>query len=123
MGTSRAVSTLTSGLTLAACGVIHLNDSRDEGYGMSAADRRRPYIVGIGGTTRPNSSTEKALRFALGVCSDGGADTYGFYGVELSELPMYAPENPTRTQTAERFITELRRADGIIVASPGYHGS
>ena len=25
----------------------------------------RPYIVGIGGTTRPGSSSEKALRYAL----------------------------------------------------------
>jgi FMN reductase len=84
---------------------------------------KRPYIVGIGGTTRAGSSTEKALRFALGVCAEAGAETYGFYGVDLVDLPMYAPENPARTEVAERFVTELRRADGIIVASPGYHGS
>lgn len=83
----------------------------------------RPYIIGIGGTTRAGSSTEKALRYALGVAEAGGAETVGFYGPELSQLPMYAPENPDRTEIAQRLATELRRADGIIVASPGYHGS
>ena len=84
---------------------------------------RRPYIIGIGGTTRAGSSTEKALRFALRVAEEGGATTSGFFGPELAELPMYAPENPGRTEGARRLAEELRKADGIIVASPGYHGS
>ena len=83
----------------------------------------RPYIIGIGGTTRAGSSTEKALRFALKVAEDAGAETTGFYGPELAKLPMYAPENPDRTEGAERLAVELRRAGGIIVASPGYHGA
>ena len=83
----------------------------------------RPYIIGIGGTTRAGSSTEKALRFALKVAEEGGATTSAFFGPELATLPMYAPENPERTESAERLATELRRADGIIIASPGYHGS
>lgn len=82
-----------------------------------------PYIIGIGGTTRAGSTTEKALRFALKVAEQGGARTSGFFGPELAELPMYAPEDPSRTETAVRLATELRQADGIIVASPGYHGS
>ena len=32
---------------------------------FAAAERERPFIVGIGGTTRPGSSTESALRTAL----------------------------------------------------------
>ena len=83
----------------------------------------RPYIIGIGGTTRAGSSTEKALRFALRIAEEDGAETVGFFGPELSQLPMYAPENPDRTEIAQRLATELRRADGIMVASPGYHGS
>ena len=83
----------------------------------------RPYIIGIGGTTRAGSSTEKALRFSLRIAEDLGAKTLGFYGPELAELPMYAPELPARSEGATRFIEELREADGIIVASPGYHGS
>ena len=83
----------------------------------------RPHIIGIGGTTRAGSSTERVLRFALQVAEDGGATTAGFFGPELAELPMYAPENPARTEGARRLADQLRIADGIIVASPGYHGS
>jgi FMN reductase len=82
-----------------------------------------PHIVGIGGTTRPGSSTESALRFALRVCEEEGAAVTTFTGAELATLPLYAPELPERTDLAVRLVEEFRRADGIIVASPGYHGS
>ena len=81
------------------------------------------HIVGIGGTTRPNSSTERALRHALAACEQQGATTSLFAGAELEALPHYAPENPTRTEGARHLVDEIRRADGIIIASPGYHGS
>jgi FMN reductase len=79
-------------------------------------------IVGIGGTTRPGSSTEKALRFALDVCREEGAAVTAFTAGELAGLPPYAPERPERTGTALRLLEEIRRADGLIIASPGYHG-
>lgn len=82
-----------------------------------------PHIVGIGGTTRANSSTEKALRYALRVCEERGATTVLFDGPTLATLPHYAPELPDRHDTAVRLVAELRRADGVIVGSPGYHGS
>ena len=82
-----------------------------------------PRIVGIGGTTRSGSSTEKALRFALARCEELGASTSCFSGAELARLPHFAPELPDRTDTALRMLEEIRRSDGIIVASPGYHGS
>ncbi len=84
---------------------------------------RTPHIVGIGGTTRPGSSTERALRYALAVCEQHGATTTCFAGAELAALPHYAPEDPTRAEGALHLIEEVRRADGIVIASPGYHGS
>jgi FMN reductase len=82
-----------------------------------------PRIVGIGGTTRPGSSSEKALRFALARCKEQGATVAVFAGAELARLPHYAPELPDRTEGALRLLEEIRRADGLIIASPGYHGS
>jgi FMN reductase len=35
---------------------------------------------------------------------------------------MYAAESSTRAPGALRLTEALRRADGIIIASPGYHG-
>jgi len=82
-----------------------------------------PHIVGIGGTTRDGSSTEKALRYALSICEKEGASTAIFTGQQLATLPMYAPELPDRTDVAQSLIKELRTSDGVIVASPGYHGT
>ncbi|MHB8511586.1 MAG: NADPH-dependent FMN reductase [Actinomycetota bacterium] len=80
-------------------------------------------IVGIGGTTRANSSTEKALRFALAQCEELGASTTCFGAEDLTSIPHFAPENPERSETVMRLIKELRNSDGIILASPGYHGT
>jgi FMN reductase len=84
---------------------------------------KTPHIVGIGGTTRAGSSTERAVRFALAACEAEGATTSMFAGPELVSLPFYAPESPERTDGARAFVDELRRADGVIVGSSAYHGS
>ncbi|WP_011583020.1 MULTISPECIES: NADPH-dependent FMN reductase [Chelativorans] len=82
----------------------------------------RPLIVGIGGSTRPGSSSEMALRYAMTMASNLGADIEIFDGAALS-IPMYAPEIPFRTAEAQKLIAALQRADGVILSSPGYHGS
>jgi FMN reductase len=84
---------------------------------------RQPHIVGIGGTTRPGSSTERALRRSLVHAESLGATTQIFSGELLAQLPMYAPESPVRSPHALAYIDALREADGVIVASPGYHGA
>lgn len=81
-----------------------------------------PLIVGLGGTTREGSSTELALRFALKGAETAGARTLLFNGPALM-MPMYAPEVPHRTAEAREFIAALRAADGVVIASPAYHGS
>src|SRR5579863_1143292 len=82
----------------------------------------RPRIVGIGGTTRPGSSSEKALRYALALASAQGADVELFDGASI-HLPMYAPESAIRSEGAERMIGALRSSHGVILSTPCYHGS
>ena len=84
--------------------------------------RDRPLILGMGGTAQPNSSSECALRYALARCSAHGAETLLFDGRSL-DIPMYAPGASERTEKAAALIAGLRRADGIIISSPGYHGT
>lgn len=84
---------------------------------------RRPHVVGLGGTVRPGSSSERALRLAIEHAERRGASTRVFAGAELAQLPMYVPEGPPAGATALELLAHLRRADGVVVASPGYHGS
>lgn len=84
-------------------------------------DVRSPYIVALGGTTRANSSTEKALRIALAAAERAGAQTLLIGGPEL-DFPNYAPERSERPEAARRMIAEIGRADGVLIGSPGYHG-
>lgn len=83
---------------------------------------KRPLIVGIGGTMRQNSSSELALRAALRHAAAAGAETLMFTGADLN-LPMYGADDDSRTEAVTRYIAAIRRADGVIIASPGYHGS
>ncbi len=89
---------------------------------MAPVSKARPLIVGIGGTTRPGSTSERALQFALSRARALGADTDLLVGDQIL-LPIYTPESMERNPAARHLIAVLRRADGIIVASPGYHGS
>jgi FMN reductase len=82
----------------------------------------RPFIVGIGGTTRPGSSTENALRSALGFAEAMGARTQLFGGEFLSTLDVFSPEQHERSPDQRAIVEAVRQADAVIFASPGYHG-
>jgi FMN reductase len=82
----------------------------------------RPLILGIGGTTRAGSSSERALLVSLQAAERDGAQTVALTGAAIV-LPMYAPEKPERSAEAEWLIDLVRRCDGMIIASPGYHGT
>jgi FMN reductase len=81
-----------------------------------------PFVVGLGGTTRSGSTSEVALRFALRAAERAGAKTAMVAGSAL-QLPMYAPEKAERSEGATELVSLLRRSHGVILASPGYHGS
>jgi FMN reductase len=82
----------------------------------------QPFVVGIGGTTRPNSTTELAVRAALTSAASAGASTAMLCGQDL-DLPLYSPTETKRTPAARRLLELVRRCDGLIIGSPGYHGS
>jgi FMN reductase len=78
-------------------------------------------VVGIGGGLRAGSATELVLCSALSSVSALGASTALFAGPFLGELPMYAPG--PRGSRARALIDAVGRADGVILASPAYHGT
>ncbi|MER6916113.1 NADPH-dependent FMN reductase [Streptomyces sp. NPDC000594] len=81
-------------------------------------------IVGIGGSTRPGSTAELALRATLAAAARLGARTTVIGGAELI-MPLYDPgERPRdRCRPARRLLDAVAEADGVVIASPAYHGS
>ncbi len=71
---------------------------------------------------RSGSSTERALRAALAVAQAEGARTTLLTGAEIA-FPHYDPETADGHAGVGRFIEALRSADGLLIGSPGYHGT
>ena len=62
------------------------------------------------------------MRHVLNAAQRAGARTKLISGPSL-QLPLYQPDNPERSEAARDLVAELALADGIILGSPGYHGS
>jgi FMN reductase len=80
-----------------------------------------PLIVGLGGTTRPGSTSERALQIALAHARALGCETLIFAGTGLP-AEIYDPARPERSDKARGLVDALRRADGVVIATPAYHG-
>ncbi len=80
-----------------------------------------PFIVAVGGTTRPGSTSEQALRLALDHCASAGCNTLLLAGTALP-TELFDPTLPGRSPAAQRLVQALRAADGVLLASPAYHG-
>jgi FMN reductase len=79
-------------------------------------------VVGIGGSIRADSQTERALSVVLDSARLAGADTVAITGAALV-LPFYDPAVLDRSAAALRLVETLREADGVVLVSPGYHGT
>lgn len=79
-------------------------------------------IVALGGTTRPESSTERVLGLAAEAAAAQGADVRTFGGAYMAGLPHYRGPDWT-PDTGREMIEAVRAADGILLATPGYHGT
>lgn len=78
-------------------------------------------IVAVGGSTRPGSSSEMAVRIAGQAAENAGARVIYMTGRDLI-LPIYDTETDERDPGARALVEALRGAHGVIIASPGYHG-
>ena len=79
-------------------------------------------VLCIGGSTRPGSSSEKALRVSAAAAEAAGGEVTMIVSRSLI-LPIYDTETAERTEDAAAFVAAVRQADALIVASPGYHGT
>lgn len=79
-------------------------------------------VVGIGGSSRPGSTAERALRLVLDEATRLGADVRLVAGTELV-MPLFDPRSAERPAPADRLLAEVAAADGVVLASPAYHGT
>lgn len=79
-------------------------------------------VVGIGGSVRADSQSERALHAVLAGAHHVGAEVHAFSGSDLM-LPFFDPQETARTERAVELVEALRAADGVVLVSPGYHGT
>ena len=86
-------------------------------------------IVGLGGGLRRNSYSLAALREALAAAEEAGARTR-LLALKDLPLPLYRPDyaspadyGPDAAPHVEQLIEAARWADGMLWASPAYHGA
>jgi len=83
---------------------------------------REPLILAVGGSHRRDASTDKALRIAALAAQRAGAEVEFIGGHEL-QLPIFGSVDVALIPAAQRFLSFYERCDGLLLASPGYHGS
>lgn len=82
-----------------------------------------PLIIGLGGTTRATSTSERTLIKALEAAARAGARTRLFSGAFLARLPIYDPATANDCAELTELLEAVRLADGVMISTPGYHGS
>jgi FMN reductase len=80
----------------------------------------QPMIAGIGGSTGAMSVTTRLLRRCLEHAERLGARTAAVTPAQLAGLPIYSVEDAP--PSAPPFVDEIREADCVVIATPGYHG-
>lgn len=82
-----------------------------------------PFVVGLGGSPGPASVTNRLMLSCLARLD---AETVTFGGDELGRLPIYgAPGVESEAGSpgvAGSLVDAVRRADAVVIATPGYHG-
>src|SRR5918997_246197 len=71
-------------------------------------------VVGIGGSMREDSQSERALGVVLDSARAAGAETVAITGTDLV-LPFYDPAVVERSEVAHRLVATLREADGVAL--------
>ncbi len=60
---------------------------------------------------------------ALEAAERAGARTRLLSGIFLAKLPIYDPTTSTGSPELQVMLEAVRDADGVLISTPGYHGS
>jgi len=84
-----------------------------------------PHVVAVCGSRRAGSYTRAGLRYALAGAAAAGAETELLdLGDPELEFPLFHPDRDAATAgDVADGLQLVRRADGLLLGSPVYHGS
>lgn len=86
-------------------------------------DPSRPLrVLALGGSTTPLAASERALRIAAASAERDGVTVDYLTSRDLM-VPIYDTESTERGPEQKRLVQALRSCDGVLIATPGYHGS
>ena len=95
----------------------------DRGSKPVSGDSVVAHVVGLAGSLRAGSATQMAVRCALLGAEKLGARTQ-LLDLASYDLPFLGRDKePTGRNAVERFLGDIRAADGIVLGSPELHGS
>jgi FMN reductase len=95
---------------------------READFDMETVMTAPVRVLCLGGSTRPGSSSEKALR----VCADAAVAAGAEVDLILSRDLICRSTTPRRrscTSLAVQLVEAISAADALIISSPGYHGA
>jgi NAD(P)H-dependent FMN reductase len=81
-------------------------------------------ILAISGSMNPNSTTKKATEIVVNAARNAGGDVELIHLADFP-LPIFdcRKDKSTYPENVHTLIRKVAEADGIILASPEYHGS
>ena len=80
---------------------------------------RKMKVVTISGSVREGNNTDKALSVVEGFLKDKGVKVFR---IDAKDLNLSFPGLPA-SEDVELIQAKVKEADGIIMATPEYHGS
>ena len=87
---------------------------------MSTTPSGTHRFVAISGSSRPSSYTARAMALAVDELRSRGHTVDTFL---IAEMDLHLPGMGTPTDDASRMTTAIKAADGVLLATPEYHGS
>lgn len=82
---------------------------------------RPPLVLAIAGALTAGSASERVAQAILDEVAARGAETALIAGPAL-EAPIYARGRIDDSPAMQALLAALRRADAVVLVSPGYHG-
>lgn len=81
-------------------------------------------ILAITGSMNPNSRTKKAVDIVIKAAKERGAEVEHIHLASF-QLPLYdcRKDKSTYPKNVHTFVRKVNDADGLVIASPEYHGS